>query len=259
MADVPALLRLSQSACWNQTAGDWGRLITIEPLGCFGIDIEGTLAATATVVSYQPDLAWLGMVLTLPEFRGRGLAHRLVQHAIGYAGRRTIRLDASDMGHALYRSLGFVDECPVERWERAPGNRLQGAGVAEFHYDRKLDIDAFGADRSVLIEALSPYDASSIPQTAFALGRPGTNAAYFGPCVSLAPDAARQLAEWFVGHHPGESVFWDLFPHHEEAVTVATGLGFSPVRRLTRMSLNATPGSGSPDPRIYAIAGFEYG
>jgi GNAT superfamily N-acetyltransferase len=261
-ADLPALLRLSQTVCWNQTAEDWARLIALEPRGCFGIDVEGTLAATATVICYRPDLAWLGMVLTLPEFRGRGFAHELVQRAVGYAGRRTIRLDASDMGHALYRSLGFVDECTIERWERGPGNRMQGAGRvagAEFHYDRQLDGDAFGADRSALIEALSAYEASSIPHTAFALGRPGANATYFGPCVSLAADAARHLAEWFVALHPGESMFWDLFPYHEKAVEIARGLNFCPVRRLTRMSLNAVPGSGLPDSRIYAIAGFEYG
>src|SRR6478672_8608274 len=103
-------MRLSQSAGWNQTAADWRRLIALEPLGCFGIDIEGALAASATVVCYPPDLAWLGMVLTLPEFRGRGLARHLVEHAVSYAGRRTVRLDASDVGHALYRSLGFVAE-----------------------------------------------------------------------------------------------------------------------------------------------------
>jgi GNAT superfamily N-acetyltransferase len=262
LADLPALLRLSQRVCWNQTEDDWGRLIALQPLGCFGIDVDGALAATATVICYHPDLAWLGMVLTLPEFRGRGLARQLVEHAVGYAGRRTIRLDASDMGHALYRSLGFIDECTIERWERGPGDRVQAAGrvaAAEFHYDRLLDGEAFGADRSALIDALSKHDAISIPQTAFALGRPGSNAAYFGPCVSLASNAARQMAEWFVALHPGESVFWDLFPHHQNAVEIATALNFGPVRRLTRMSLNAAPGPGLPDSRIYAIAGFEYG
>ena len=131
-ADLPALLHLSRSASWNQTAEDWARLIALQPSGCFGIELDGTLAASATVVCYPPDLAWLGMVLTLPEYRGRGLARRIVEHAIAYSGRRTVRLDASAMGQPLYESLGFVEECAVERWLRDPAPAAADIGSEAF-------------------------------------------------------------------------------------------------------------------------------
>src|SRR4051794_36305262 len=138
-ADVPSLLHLSRAASWNQTAEDWARLLAVEPAGCFGTEIDGTLAATTTVVCYPPDLAWLGMVLTLPEFRGRGLARQLVEHGICYAGQRILRLDASDMGKPLYQSLGFLEECFVERWLRDPAATRPGSATQPFEYPSDLD------------------------------------------------------------------------------------------------------------------------
>ncbi len=257
-ADLPALLRLSRSASWNQTAADWARVLVLEPSGCFGIDLEGTLAATATVVCYPPDLAWLGMVLTLPEYRGRGLARRLMEHAIAYAGHQIVRLDASAMGKPLYDSLGFLEECAVERWLRDPAPAT-GANVTQpFVYPAALDSAVFGADRSVLIGHLAELEAASLGDSSFALGRPGLNGCFFGPCISTTPAGARTLLRWFLARHPGEPVFWDLFPHHQEAAKLAAEFGFRPVRHLIRMSLHA-PAPVLPDARIYAIGGFEYG
>jgi len=257
IADLPALLHLSRTASWNQTTGDWRRILLLEPTGCFGIELEGALAATATVICYPPDLAWLGMVLTLPEYRGRGLARCLVEHAIAYAGPRTLRLDASDMGQPLYESLGFLEECPVERWLRDPAP-VAAADARPFAYPRALDAGVFGADRAALIQMFAALECGSLADSSFALGRPGLNAAYFGPCVSETPASAGQLLRWFLARHSEEPVFWDLFPHHEYAVALAAEFGFRPIRRLIRMSLHAAARE-LPDPRIYAIAGFEYG
>ena len=257
-ADIPALLHLSRAAAWNQRAEDWARLLALEPSGCFGIELEGVLAATATVVCYPPDLAWLGMVLTLPEYRGRGLARSVVEHAIAYSGQRIVRLDASAMGQPLYDSLGFTEECAVERWLRDPAPAVGATDALPFAYPHALDAEAFGADRSVLIGRLAELEAASLADSSFALGRPGLNAAYFGPCVCTKPAAARALLQWFLARHATEPVFWDLFPHLGEAVKLATAFGFQPVRRLSRMSYQA-PARALPDSRIYAIAGFEYG
>ncbi len=257
-ADLPALLHLTRSASWNQTAEDWARLLALQPSGCFGIELAGTLAATATVVCYPPDLAWLGMVLTLPEYRGRGLARSLVEHSLAYSAHRTVRLDASAMGQALYQSLGFREECVVERWLRDPAPVPVAIDVPPFTYPSALDAEAFAADRSVLIARLAELEAASLPDSSFALGRPGLNACFFGPCVCATPAAARTLLQWFLARHPGEPVFWDLFPHHGHAAKLAAEFGFRPVRSLTRMSLHA-PAPALPDSRIHAIAGFEYG
>jgi GNAT superfamily N-acetyltransferase len=264
--DMPAAMRLKESANWNQTQQDWERLMKIEPEGCFGLVQDGVLAASATSLTYGNDLAWIGMVLTLPEYRKRGYGRMLMIRALEFIESRGIAkagLDATDMGYPLYESLGFVNESVVERWERpADLEPVTGAAFERWEYDRGLDLPAFGANRSAFLESLAEQESTAIPGEAYAIGRPGSRAAYFGPCVSRSADAARQLLLWFLSRHPGELIFWDLLTDNPQAVALAQEHGFRPVRRLTRMVRNVcgTEPLKKPDYSIaYAIAGFECG
>ena len=49
--DLPAALELSTLAGWNQTADDWRLLLELAPSGCFGIEVDGRVVATATLTS----------------------------------------------------------------------------------------------------------------------------------------------------------------------------------------------------------------
>ncbi|HLJ55871.1 MAG TPA: GNAT family N-acetyltransferase [Chthonomonadaceae bacterium] len=122
--DLPAAMALVHAVGWNQTIDDWRRLLALEPSGCLGIEVEGRVVATATVVRYGRDLAWLGMVVTHPDHRRRGYARRLLAAAMAYSdarGVRTLKLDAADAGRPLYLAAGFRDEQPAERWRWEPG------------------------------------------------------------------------------------------------------------------------------------------
>ena len=103
-ADLAVAVGLSTIAGWNQTEDDWRMLMELAPHGCFGIDAHGELVATATLLSYGTQLAWIGMVLTKREYRGRGFARTLVTHALQSAdlkGIRTVKLDATEYGFRL--------------------------------------------------------------------------------------------------------------------------------------------------------------
>lgn len=227
-------MTLKEEAGWNQTEEDWLKLFEFAPEGCFGIDVDGSLAATATVVCYGTELAWIGMVLTAERFRRRGLAAALMQHALDHAARRGvdwIKLDATEMGQPLYRRFGFGNECRVERWLRA------GSPATPFReQSRELD-------------------------RGFARGRAGAHAAYFGPCRASSAGTARDLLEWFLCLHPDEAIYWDILPDNAAAVELAQAHEFVPARRLMRMA-RGRPGA-APRPtdiaRTYAIAGFEWG
>jgi GNAT superfamily N-acetyltransferase len=253
--DVPAALELSAAAGWNQTAGDWARIIALEPRGCFGIDAEGMLAASTTLLTFGEDLAWVGMVLTRREYQRRGYARQLVCAALDEARARRVRcikLDATDQGRPLYASLGFADEQPVERWraewrESGVAATSQSGGIPW-----ELDTQAFGADRSRFVEGLGEPVAARAD--GYVMSRPGVKARYLGPCVAASAVTAREL----VGAALSTGAwFWDLLPRNTEAKALAQSLGFEPVRHLIRMRL------GEPirvrDDMVFAIAGFEAG
>jgi GNAT superfamily N-acetyltransferase len=270
ISDIPGAMQLKEAAGWNQTVQDWRNLIAVAPQGCFGIDCDGRLAATASAVCFDRELAWIGMVLTDPAFRGRGFARRLMEHLLEYLEGcevAWVKLDATDMGYALYRRLGFQDECAIERWARPPGPVVDPPGAGRFcpwspDDWRALDREAFGAGRSTLLPLLASEDAVALPGLGYAMGRPGTKAAYFGPCVTTSDEAARSFLCRCLALHSQETVFWDLLPHNQAALCLARQFGFERRRELIRMARPTASRTGDfhhNDAYVFAIAGFEYG
>lgn len=258
-------MRLTAGAGWNQTETDWLNLLRLAPDTCFGLDCDGALAATTTAVCYADRLAWIGMVLTDAAHRRQGFARRLLEHtltALTQRGIEWIKLDATAMGAPLYRQFGFEPECAVERWGAIAG---QARGTAELDWQRQapaFDRQAFGADRSELLAALARQGAAAVADEGYAMARPGSQAAYFGPCVSRETECAANLLAWFLSRHAGAPVYWDLLPDNAEAVRLARAHGFVPVRRLVRMVRRGVAGAAPlahDDSRVFAIAGFEYG
>lgn len=261
-SDVPGALALTRAVGWNQLASDWQVLMTLSPEGCFALQCDGRLAATTTVICYGKQLAWIGMVLTAPEFRRRGFAELLMRKALQFVEARgvtTVKLDATEAGVNLYRRLGFVEECAIERWQRPP-SAVDDAAVQLYVPDPEFDCRVFGADRSKLLSLLATAGAASQPGRGYAMGRPGCLAAYFGPCVARSPDAAHTLLRWFLAQSAHENVFWDLFPDNADAVCLAKEFGFAPVRRLVRMVLSDQSVSVPHGYKEqFAISGFEFG
>ena len=142
------------------------------------------------------------------------------------------------MGRPVYERLGFRDEAAIERWVRKPGTVQEHAdSTGPFVLDAALDREAFGADRAPLLRTLAGIEATSVAGAGFAMGRAGSTASYFGPCVARSKDAARDLLVWFLAKHGEESVYWDILAANRDAIELAREYGFERARELMRMSL----------------------
>jgi GNAT superfamily N-acetyltransferase len=258
--DIADAVRLSTFAEWNQTADDWGMLLRLAPDSCFGIEDEGRLAATTTLICYGRTLAWIGMVLTDSNCRGRGFATSLVKHAIEVAGEKgigTIKLDATEQGRSIYERFGFRAEQSVERWWRPVGVPSSKPDlVAPDQLEYELDTIATGVDRTPLLNALQSIGQALGQAGALLLGRPGRLNSYMGPCVAREPRFARPLIERWL-RTLDQGCFWDLLPNNKEAGLLAQSLGFIKQRVLTRMVLG--PELRGREDLVYAVAGFELG
>ena len=274
--DIAAAVRLKELAGWNQTEDDWRRLLRLEPNGCFCATVGGRVVGTATTTTYGRDLAWIGMVLVDPDYRRLGIATRLMHAALDYlhaAGVVAVKLDATPDGRPLYENLGFKEESLVERWTGVADARgsdcqtmnpsaIKSAISEALTFDRR----AFVADRSKLIEMLAqdfyvpPLVARSPDDrlTGYALTRRGTAAAYIGPLVATAPEAATSLVDGMCNQLVGQQIYIDLNTDFETGREVLTARGFVKQRDLIRMSYGETSVAGT-SPSIFAIAGPEYG
>lgn len=258
--DVADAFRLSIAAGWNQTVADWERLLRIAPNTCWCVEDQGAVVATTTLVVFDK-LGWIGMVLTDPAYRRRGLARKLLQTALTHSdvhNLRTLKLDATEFGKPLYQSIGFVTEEIVERWHR-PGE-YRTLDINSFILPgpfADLNQSLFGVDRSMLLRDLFAHCPAAASSEGFALARDGREALYLGPCFSECADDAAKLIENVIGRMPSASWYWDLLPSNEAAVRVAKENGFSVSRRLWRMRRG--PSCEEDGQKIFAIAGFEFG
>ena len=272
-ADIPAALRLKELARWNQTESDWRRLLRLEPSGCFCATTAGKVIATITTTTYGLELAWIGMVLVDPEFRRLGIATRLMRLALNRLigmGVATVKLDATPDGRLVYENLGFKEESLIERWEGVAGEKAVDCSPLDISAHQEalnLDRDAFGEDRSKLIEMLiedsyvTPVVATAAPDrrlTGYALARRGSLAAYVGPVVTSIADAATVLLDGLLSQMSGQQVYVDLNTNFGGGREILAMRGFVKQRDLIRMSYGKENGAGS-SPSIFAIAGPEIG
>ena len=259
--DVPAAVELSSSAGWNQTAADWSMLLQLDPEGCLGLECDGQLAATTTLICYGGRLAWIGMVLTHPQYRRRGFARQLIERVIQLADKRripTLKLDATDQGRPLYESLGFRAEQEIQRWSATAPSTGEGSAMDAVPWVElaELDCEAFGVGRGPLLHLLSQQAAPVAKRDGYIFSRPGANATFVGPCVARTSSAAQALVLSVLAV-PEPRWFWDLLPSNTHAVALATGLGFRVERRLLRMERGEALRRN--DTLVYAAAGFELG
>ncbi len=271
-ADIPDGLRLREAAGWNQTDADWRRLLEIEPDGCFVACEEETVVGTVTVVRYEKDFGWIGMLLIDPGCRKKGVGTRLLHRALDFLhenGIKCARLDGTPMGYHLYLRNGFVDEYEIQRWEgtsqietRTGLDPIQASDLESIcRFDRRI----FGADRSRLLVSLwnrNPLRSAVVREgrevSGYVLWRSGARAWYLGPCLADSGEHAQLLIREMLANVKGERVFIDVCMKNAWGLKVLDLLEFRYQRPLVRMYRGPCAHFGKPE-SVYAIAGPELG
>jgi len=268
-SDIPAAMKLKEAAGWNQTEADWGRLIKLEPDGCFAAIENNQLVGTTTTITYEDRLAWIGMVLVDPQHRRRGIATRLIETALAYLDRKVvvIKLDATAEGSPVYEKFGFKTESLVERWRGSVKSRSIERAETATNVEALLALDrrAFSANRSRLIKSL--IDDSGIAPvfvtgrsdslTGYALARTGTRATYIGPVVTTDAAQVENLLDRSLAQLNGSSVYIDFSNECGVSSSVLVDRGFIKERDLIRMSYGSH--GMKTTPQVIAIAGPEIG
>jgi GNAT superfamily N-acetyltransferase len=246
--DLPAGLRLSRQAGWNQTADDWCRLLELQPEGCFVAEREGAPVGTVTTCLFGA-VAWVAMVLVEEASRGRGIGKALVAHALAFLDRqgiRTVRLDATALGLPLYKKLGFVAEYRLDRYHGHLPGAARPSHARRWPREELDDVIALdrvvtGTDRDTLLRRL----AEERPETlrvvqrghrvdGFLMARPGSGAWQIGPCIA-GPEAGALLLNEAWNTYAGQSVLIDIPTDHAAAQALASAGGLSVQRHLMRM------------------------
>jgi GNAT superfamily N-acetyltransferase len=115
-ASIDAVARLDEDV--RMTRSDLGEPEGIPGLAGWALLYDGLVVAAAWSYLHRGDCGIYG-VETLPAFRRRGLARRLMQHMLAQArsqGARTASLQSTRLGQPLYQTLAFAPAGRYEEW-----------------------------------------------------------------------------------------------------------------------------------------------
>lgn len=252
---LPQAQALSDEAGWNQNIADWQ--IFLRHGEVFGVMEGEHLVATAAILPYGADFAWISMVLVTAEFRRRGLAKTLMQRCLSRlrAQHCAALLDATAAGAPVYRAFGFTTLARMTRWS-GPGGCIKAFAVPQRDAKqvRTLDAEAFGAERRFLLDDFlgRPGARAWTDGDSAAVLRPGRHAWHIGPVIGTS----RHLGH-AIDAAPGPVVI-DVLDAGDELASQLAQRGFTPRRGFCRMALGRDTLPGLPA-RLLAAAGPEFG
>lgn len=246
LADFPFVMWLKDQAGWNQTESDLRRFLALEPQGCFLAEENGKPVGTVTTCRFD-SIAWIGMLLVDPAWRGRGIGRALLMQAMTWVqqqGITNLRLDATALGEPLYRKVGFVEHYRLLRYSGRPSQGLVHQMAVSLFGSRELDLavrldqEAYGIDRSPLLTRLFqewPTGCWCVGNSGYILSRAGSKAIQIGPCIAKDGTSGCALLMHLLGQNAQENVFVDIPQSNAMARTMVEKAGLTPQREFIRM------------------------
>ncbi|MDA9466372.1 GNAT family N-acetyltransferase [Bradyrhizobium sp. CCBAU 53415] len=257
--DAAAGLVLSTEAHWNQTIEDW-RFFLSEGF-VFGIRDGARLAATAALLPYSGNNAWISMVLVTESHRRRGLATQLVDACLDTARkeRLTCWLDATPDGVKVYGPLGFIPTSQLRRLKLvSPGHAGTMPAPATLDALCLRDLRATGLDRTALFSAFAQRSGSRVVagDGSIALVRDGRTARHIGPLFADDTAAALNLVDAIACSETGP-VLLDAVASSGAFLDGLSVAGWTIERPFQRMRLGSATAMAGEMP--FAVAGPEFG
>ncbi|SCB35557.1 Acetyltransferase (GNAT) domain-containing protein [Bradyrhizobium shewense] len=258
--DAIAGLALSTEAHWNQTDEDWR--IFLRDGVVFGIRDGMRLVATAALLPYSGNNAWISMVLVSGTHRRRGFATRLVDACLETARQNglTSWLDATPDGAAVYGPLGFTPTLQLRRLKLLKPARAEAPPSSSGTIEalRARDRRATGFDRTALLSAFAQRSGSRIvgANGAIALVRDGRTARHIGPLLADNAAAALALVDAIVRSETSPLLL-DAVASQAAFLEGLTAVGWTIERPFQRMRFGPATVTGEEMP--FAVAGPEFG
>jgi len=219
--------------------------------------------AAISVVNHSDDMAFLGLYLCLPEWRGKGIGKALWDHAIKHAGTRSIGLDGVPDQQANYEASGFAITSQTTRYTgKVPKTdrtlNLARAADLEWMIAKERDANGYGKP-AFLTKWLARSESRKTfvlqDQGGFATARRCRTGAKVGPLVAKDAQGAQTLLR-AAGQAFAGPVSIDLPRGNSALAAFCIASGMAPDFATARMYLGKAPTPGSTH---RAIATMELG
>ncbi|HEX6703201.1 MAG TPA: GNAT family N-acetyltransferase [Albitalea sp.] len=200
-------LRLSQEMSWPYRLEDWAFALELGQ-GFVLCNGAGTVVGTAAWWACGEDHASAGMIIVAKAAQGRGHGARLMDALLAAAHPRTITLNSTAEGLALYERRGFVRTgviqqhhgVPDQRHPAPPASLVRAMAASDAEAVARLDRQATGwARRRMLDRLMQAGDGYVLVRDGeprgYAISRAFGRGHVIGPVVAESAADARALIE----------------------------------------------------------------
>jgi len=204
---LESALRLSQEMSWPYRLEDWAIALELGQ-GFVLCDRAGAVIATATWWAYGESHASCGMIIVAKAAQGRGYGARMMDALLAAAHPRTISLNSTAEGLALYERRGFVrigviqqhQGVPHERHQAPPASLVRPMAPSDVEAVARLDQQASGWARPKMLDRLIQAGGGHVllrdgEPCGYAISRPFGRGHVIGSVVAASAADARALIE----------------------------------------------------------------
>jgi GNAT superfamily N-acetyltransferase len=197
---------LSQEMSWPYRLEDWALALQLGQ--GFVLERAGVVVGTALWWAYGEAHASAGMIIVAKAAQGRGHGARLMDALLAAAHPRTITLNSTAEGLALYERRGFArigeihqhQGIPTERHEAPSPSLVRAMAPSDAAAVARLDRDATGWARRQMLDRLVQAGEGYVlvrdgEPRGYAVSRPFGRGHVIGPVVAESPTDARALIE----------------------------------------------------------------
>ncbi|TNC16483.1 GNAT family N-acetyltransferase [Methylobacterium terricola] len=199
-------LALSREMAWPYRIEDWDFALGLGR--GFVLERDGAVIGTAACFPTGEGHATVGMIIVAKAAQGRGYGTRLMQALLREAGPRSILLNSTAEGRALYERYGFVPVGTLlqhqgpytARAAFVPDDRVRAVVPADRDAVLRLDTAATGLDRRHLVARLIAAGEGHVllregVPVGYAITRLFGRGHVIGPVVAESEPEARILIE----------------------------------------------------------------
>ncbi|MEV6343902.1 GNAT family N-acetyltransferase [Actinoplanes sp. NPDC051851] len=270
-AEVRVIVQWAAAEGWNPGAWDENIFFAGDPNAFLVGRLDGRAVTSIAAIRYGEKHGFIGLYLTVPQWRGHGYGRRVWQAGMERLAGRNVGLDGVPLQQENYRRSGFRTSWNtvryrgrIDRIETAPGVTVVDArsiGFADLAaYDRRFfpaDRDAFlalwiSAPKHRALAALRDGELAG-----FAVRRPAGDTARIGPLYAESPDIAAHLLSVLAMSEGDAPILLDVPDVNWSGVTLAEKFALTPCFETARMYTGGTPDIEIP--HIFGTTTREFG
>jgi GNAT superfamily N-acetyltransferase len=268
--ELELVLEWARQEGWNPGLDDSLPFHDADPSGFFVGAVGEVPVGSISVVKYGDDLAFLGLYMVHPEFRGKGYGRAIWDAGIASANGRSIGLDGVVAQQESYRKAGFEEAYKTVRYGGVIGSLPSSSLTATPVTDKldglvRYDASVFSAQRPAFVTSWCTnrkHRRTAVVRKSGKIRGYGTirrcyDGYKIGPLFAADADSAAALLSTRGQEAKGARVFIDIPSDNREAVALAVGMGLEPVFETSRMYRGAVP--TVPLKNVFGVTTLELG